>query len=54
MGKNFGIMEVRLILAQIIFNFDLELVEKEEDFMRCYGFWEKPELMVKMSPIGGS
>ena len=55
LGKNLAYVEMRLILAHIIFNFDLELVEKDKDWMKdmkVYGFWEKPELMVKLTPVG--
>jgi hypothetical protein len=49
-------MEMRLILARLIFNFDLELVEKETDWMKdmkAYTIWKKPQLMVKLTPVGG-
>lgn len=52
-GKNLAFAEMRIILARILFNFDLELVEPERDWtlnMPAFTFWEKPPLLVKLSP----
>ena len=46
--------EMRLILAKVIFNFDLELVDKERDWMReqkVFALWEKPALEVRLHPV---
>jgi cytochrome P450 len=54
LGRNLAYMEMRLILARVLFNFDLELVDKDKDWvkgMKIYGFWEKPDLMVKLTPV---
>lgn len=45
---------MRLILAKVLFNFDLELVDKKNDWIRnqkVFTLWEKPALMVKLHPI---
>jgi hypothetical protein len=43
--------EIKLVLARIIYNFDMELVDKNSEWMmnqRVYIIWRKPELMVKL------
>lgn len=44
--------EVRLIIASILWNFDIELENKEMDWLdqKWYGFFEKNKLRVKMTP----
>jgi len=46
--------EMRLILAKVLFNFDLELVDKTQEWMKgqkVFTLWEKPSLMVKLHPV---
>ena len=45
-------VEMRLILARMVFNFDMELDQPETDWMdqNCFTLWEKPGLMVKLHP----
>lgn len=53
-GKSFALAEMRIILARILFNFDLELVEPmKKDWvenMPAFTFWEKTPLMVRLTP----
>lgn len=45
--------EMRLILARIIWNFDLSLADRDEKWMdnnEVYTLWEKAPLMVYLSP----
>jgi hypothetical protein len=45
---------MRLIMAKVLFNFDLELVEKERDWMKdqkVFTLWRKPSLMVRLHPV---
>jgi hypothetical protein len=45
---------MRLILAKVLFNFDLELVDKETDWMgtqKTFTLWEKGALMVRLRPV---
>ncbi|KAJ5201013.1 Cytochrome P450 [Penicillium cf. viridicatum] len=51
-GRNLAYFEMRLILARMIFNFDMELDQPEEDWVDhgCFFLWEKPELMIKLKP----
>ncbi|KAJ5397068.1 hypothetical protein N7509_005181 [Penicillium cosmopolitanum] len=51
-GRNLAYVEMRIILARMIFNFDMELDPVSNDWMNQDAFilWEKPELMVKLTP----
>jgi cytochrome P450 len=54
LGKNLAYAEMRLILAKVLFNFDLELVDKDGDWMegqKVFTLWEKPSLMVTLHPV---
>lgn len=45
---------MRLILAKVLFNFDLELVDPGFDWMKAqklYTLWEKPSMMLKLKPV---
>ncbi|KAK4187692.1 cytochrome P450 monooxygenase [Podospora australis] len=53
-GKNLAYVEMRLILARLIWNFDLSLADKtSENWDNCIGFglWVKPELNIRLSPV---
>ncbi|KAH7128559.1 cytochrome P450 [Dendryphion nanum] len=53
LGKNLAYHEMRIILSKILFHFDLSL-EPESDNWReqeVYTLWQKPGLMVKLTPI---
>lgn len=46
--------EMRLILAKVLWHFDLELVRPEEDWMRTqkvFALWEKESLGVKLTAV---
>ncbi|KAJ5348301.1 uncharacterized protein N7506_001554 [Penicillium brevicompactum] len=51
-GRNLAYVEMRLILARMVFNFDMELDQPGTDWMdqNCFTLWEKPGLMVKLHP----
>ncbi|KAL1644258.1 hypothetical protein SLS61_008860 [Didymella pomorum] len=54
LGKNLAYAEMRLILAKILFHFDLELVQPGQDWMsgqRVFALWEKPALEVRLTPV---
>jgi hypothetical protein len=44
---------MRLVLAKVLFAFDLELVRGETDWMeqKCFTLWEKEGLQVKLKPV---
>lgn len=46
--------EMRLILAKILWHFDLELVPHQDDWMsnqRVFALWEKPALQIRLTPV---
>lgn len=46
--------EMRLILAKVLFNFDIELVDKKQDWMagqKVFTLWDKPSLMIRLRPV---
>lgn len=54
-GRNLAYAEMRLILAKICFNFDLELDEKRSgkwiEEQKIFGLWEKGPLWVKLREV---
>ncbi|KAH8647476.1 cytochrome P450 [Tricladium varicosporioides] len=53
LGKNLAYAEMRLLLAHLVWNFDLDLVEEKEgnwiDRCKIFILWVKPELKVKLT-----
>lgn len=45
--------EMRLLLAAMLFNFDLELCEKSRDWadQKSYALWIKTPLLVRARPV---
>ncbi len=45
---------MRLILARILFNFDIELVDPSDNWMdqQVFSIWHKKPLMVYLKPVG--
>ena len=45
---------MRLVLARILFDFDMRLVDEERDWLdhRSYVLWSKPPLNVYLTPRG--
>ncbi|RDW66665.1 cytochrome P450-10 [Coleophoma crateriformis] len=53
-GKNLAIAEMRVILARLLWNFDLELTEQSRGWvqnMKMFILWEKPPLLVKLKAV---
>ena len=50
-GKNLAYAEMRSIMAQMLWNFDMELCEDSEGWndQRIFILWDKPELHVRLS-----
>jgi hypothetical protein len=45
---------MRLILAKVLFEFDMELAEQSVNWMtgqKVYGLWKKPALTVKLQRV---
>ena len=51
-GKNFAYHEIRLLLTDVLWNFDLELDRQSEDWIEqpVYTIWHKRPLWVKLTP----
>ncbi|KFY92053.1 hypothetical protein V500_04337 [Pseudogymnoascus sp. VKM F-4518 (FW-2643)] len=52
-GRNLAYAEMRLILAQVIWNFDMELAAESENWadQKIFSLWEKEPLQVKLTPV---
>ncbi|GFG09634.1 isotrichodermin C-15 hydroxylase [Aspergillus lentulus] len=53
LGKNLAWAEMRMILAYMLWHFDLELHPASKDWIdkqKVFMLWQKPDLMVKMLP----
>lgn len=53
-GKSLAYAEMRLILARLLWNFDLELQSKCKNWIaeqKTYTLWEKGNLDVKLKPV---
>ncbi|KAK1760281.1 cytochrome P450 [Echria macrotheca] len=53
LGQNLSFAEMRLILARILYNFDLELADKTVDWLdqRAQVLWRKKPLPVYLTPV---
>ncbi|KAJ4403645.1 hypothetical protein N0V82_010622 [Gnomoniopsis sp. IMI 355080] len=55
-GKNLAYLELRILLASLVFQYEWELVSTEiEDWnsaCQCFALWTMPELLVKLRPRG--
>ncbi|KAJ5663290.1 hypothetical protein N7507_004021 [Penicillium longicatenatum] len=51
-GRNLAYVEMRLVLARMIVNFEMELAEPSFDWIdqKVYNLWEKPPLMLNLIP----
>ncbi|KAK0624940.1 cytochrome P450 [Bombardia bombarda] len=55
-GKNLAYIEMRLILARVLWNFDMRIAEESRDWMsrqRIFNLWEKGPLGVYLTPREG-
>ena len=47
-------MEMQIILAKLVFKFDLELAKESRSWLnevKVFGFVQKPKLMVKLAAV---
>ena len=52
-GMNLAYIEMRLILARLVWNFELQLAADSRDWVKdqsIYFFWDKPPLNVYLKP----
>ncbi|KAF2867458.1 cytochrome P450 [Massariosphaeria phaeospora] len=57
LGQNFADMEMNLILAKLLWRYDLELVNKDVDWLgegKVFVMWWKPRLMVRFHERSGT
>ncbi|KAF2191204.1 cytochrome P450 [Zopfia rhizophila CBS 207.26] len=56
LGKNMAYHEMRLILAKVLYNFDLELCPESENWtdQEAYTLWEKHPLILNLQPAKSS
>ncbi|KAJ9143404.1 putative Cytochrome P450 [Pleurostoma richardsiae] len=52
-GRNLAFAEMRLVLARLVFNFDMRLADPDQDWMKqkVYVIWDKPPLNVYLTPV---
>lgn len=54
LGKNLARAEMRLVMAKLLWRFDMELVQGGKDWkegQRVWGFWVKPPLTCRLRPV---
>ncbi|KAK4184282.1 Isotrichodermin C-15 hydroxylase [Podospora australis] len=54
LGRNLAYIEMRLILARVLWSFDLRIAEESRDWMirqRIFNLWEKGALNVYLTPV---
>ncbi|KAJ5913921.1 hypothetical protein N7504_002804 [Penicillium tannophilum] len=51
-GRNLAYVEMRIILARMVFNFDMELDQPSDVWtdQQCFILWSKKPLMIKLTP----
>ena len=51
-GQNLAKAEMRLVLAKMVWHFDMQLVDPKSDWTRqcIYGLWDKNPLLVRLTP----
>ncbi|KAL6164014.1 hypothetical protein ACJQWK_09689 [Exserohilum turcicum] len=52
-GRNHALIEMRLVLALVVFEFDIEVLPESRNWIRqkLFTTWERPSLMVRMTPV---
>jgi len=52
-GKNLAYHEMRLVLATVLWNFDLAFCKESDNWLdqQCYVLWEKRPLLVRLTPV---
>ncbi|KAH8880867.1 cytochrome P450 [Thozetella sp. PMI_491] len=55
-GRNLAYAEMRLILARLVYNFDIQLVDERQDWLdqKVYLLWNKLPLQVYLTPVNAS
>ena len=53
-GRNLAYAEMRIILARVIFEFDMELMESSKSWLenlKNFALWQKDPMMVRLKPV---
>lgn len=52
-GRNLALHEARILLAEVLYEFDLELDDRSRDWANqsIYTIWEKHKLWVNLHPV---
>ncbi|KAK8011892.1 hypothetical protein PG989_000152 [Apiospora arundinis] len=56
-GRNLAYAEIRMVLARLVWNFDMEISQEDKDWVvdqKAYTVWDKPELHVWLKPRKGT
>ena len=54
LGRSLAYAEMRIVLARVLFEFDLELMEASKSWLqnlKNFNLWQKDPLMVKLKPV---
>lgn len=54
LGRNLAYIEMRIILARVLWNFDIKIDQESVDWMRkqrIYNLWEKGPLYAYLTPV---
>lgn len=54
MKTSLAFAEARLILARVLYNFDIELDRSSQRWLadqKSYAMWDKPQLNLKLTPV---
>ena len=54
LGMNLAYAEIRVILARLLWNFDIELCDESKNWMegiKVFMIYQRPSLMVKLTPV---
>jgi cytochrome P450 len=55
-GKNLALMEMKMVLANLFFHFDVAFMPESVNFtknLKVWGFYKREEFMVKLTPVTG-
>ena len=53
-GRNLAYAEMRVIIARVLFEFDLELMESSKSWLedlKNFTLWQKDPLMMRLKPV---
>ena len=54
LGKNLAYAEMRLFLAKMLWHFDFELADPNDEWfarLKAYSVWDRPSLKIRLTPV---